>query len=271
MDELEQLASEYGLNYDPNRQEVSKYTDTHQIIIKPNPPRGYYYSIKSGNFDPYVDMGYGSKIGKSGNTSNIEDIKIILNKYMPISEKKLTKPEKKEKEKIVKGLKGQKKDFAKRYGKKDAEAVMYATATKLAKKIKESDKQKVEEAVAKYFEAKTEKYNDNPALKGKQKTALPDELQAAIIKKQGGKVEEEAMLFTNDFAKQDQVNYIDDEGRMAKQQLYKIKKYAQELCDMLDDNTQLEGWVQAKITKAEEAIGAVKHYIEYEMFRKQQG
>ena len=79
------------------------------------------------------------------------------------------------------------------------------------------------------------------------------------------------MLFTNDFAKQDQVNYIDDEGRMAKQQLYKIKKYAQELCDMLDDNTQLEGWVQAKITKAEEAIGAVKHYMEYEMFRKQQG
>jgi hypothetical protein len=148
---------------------------------------------------------------------------------------------------------------------------MYATATKLAKKIKESDKQKVEEAVAKYFEAKTQKYNDNPELKGKQKTALPDELQAAIIKKQGGKVEEDAMLFTNDFAKQDQVNYIDDEGRMAKQQLFKIKKYAQELCDMLDDNTQLEGWVQSKITKAEEAIGAVKHYMEYEMFRKTQG
>lgn len=188
-----------------------------------------------------------------------------------VFEKKLTKGEKKEKEKIMMGLKGQKKDFAKRYGKKDAEAIMYATATKLAKKIKESDKQKVEEAVAKYFEAKTEKYNDNPALKGKQKTSLPDELQAAIIKKQGGKVEEEAMLFTNDFAKQDQVNYIDDEGRMAKQQLYKIKKYAQELCDILDDNTQLEGWVQAKITKAEEAIGAVKHYMEYEMFRKQQG
>lgn len=201
--------------------------------------------------------------------------KDLYNKYAPsdmkLLEKKLTKPEKKEKEKIVKGLKGQKKDFAKRYGKKDAEAVMYATATKLAKKIKESDKQKVEEAVAKYFEAKTKKYNDNPALKGKQKTALPDELQAAIIKKQGGKVKEEAMLFTNDFAKQDQVNYIDDEGRMAKQQLYKIKKYAQELCNMLDDNTQLEGWVQAKITKAEEAIGAVKHYMEYEMFRKQQG
>jgi len=208
------------------------------------------------------------KLGDEGKT--------LYNKYAPsdmkfLSEKKLTKAEKKEKEKIVMGLKGQKKDFAKRYGKKDAESVMYATATKLAKQVKESDKKKVEEAIAKYFEAKTQKYNDNPALKGKQKTALPDELQAAIIKKQGGKIKEDAMLFTNDFAKQDQVNYIDDEGRMAKQQLFKIKKYAQELCDMLDDNTQLEGWVQAKITKAEEAIGAVKHYMEYEMFRKTQG
>jgi len=201
--------------------------------------------------------------------------KILYNKYAPsdmklLSEKKLTKPEKKEKEKIMMGLKGQKKDFAKRYGKKDAESVMYATATKLAKQVKESDRQKVEEAIASYFEAKTKKYDNNPSLKGGQ-SKLPDELQAAIIKKKGGKVEEEAMLFTNDFAKQDQVNYIDDEGRMAKQQLFKIKKYAQELCDMLDDNTQLEGWVQAKITKAEEAIGAVKHYMEYEMFRKQQG
>jgi hypothetical protein len=188
-----------------------------------------------------------------------------------LSEKKLTKGEKIEKEKIVMGLKGQKKDFAKRYGKKDAESVMYATAAKLAKQVKESDRQKVEEAIANYFEAKTKKYDDNPSLKGKQKTTLPDKLQAAIIKKKGGKVEESDLLFTNDFAKQNQVNYIDDEGRMAKQQLFKIKKYAQELCDMLDDNTQLEGWVQAKITKAEEAIGAVKHYMEYEMFRKQQG
>jgi hypothetical protein len=142
---------------------------------------------------------------------------------------------------------------------------------KIFEQVKKSDIKKVEEVVAKFFETKTKKYDDNPVLKGKQKTTLPDKLQAAIIKKKGGKVEESDLLFTNDFAKQNQVNYIDDEGRMAKQQLFKIKKYAQELCDMLDDNTQLEGWVQAKITKAEEAIGAVKHYMEYEMFRKQQG
>lgn len=50
-----------------------------------------------------------------------------------IVEKKLTKAETKERERIVKGMKKSKKGFKKSYG-DDAEAVMYATATKLAKK-----------------------------------------------------------------------------------------------------------------------------------------
>ena len=54
-----------------------------------------------------------------------------------MQERKLTKPEAKAKERIVKDLKGAKADFKKRYG-KDAEAVMYATATKRAKKIAEA-------------------------------------------------------------------------------------------------------------------------------------
>ena len=49
-----------------------------------------------------------------------------------IDERKLSKGEEKEKEKIVKGMKKSKKDFKKRYG-DDAESVMYATATKIAK------------------------------------------------------------------------------------------------------------------------------------------
>ena len=47
-------------------------------------------------------------------------------------EAKLTKGEEKEKEHIVKGMKKNKDDFKKRYG-DEAEAVMYATATKMAK------------------------------------------------------------------------------------------------------------------------------------------
>ena len=52
-----------------------------------------------------------------------------------LNERKLTKGEKKEKEKVVKGMKKSKGDFKKRYG-KDAESVMYATATKIAKEKK---------------------------------------------------------------------------------------------------------------------------------------
>ena len=53
-----------------------------------------------------------------------------------LEERELTKKEKKQKEKVVKGMKRSKKDFKKRYG-ADAESVMYATATKMAKKKKE--------------------------------------------------------------------------------------------------------------------------------------
>ena len=55
-----------------------------------------------------------------------------------MQERKLTKPEAKAKERIVKDLKGAKADFKKRYG-DDAEAVMYDTATKRAKKIAEDN------------------------------------------------------------------------------------------------------------------------------------
>jgi len=49
-----------------------------------------------------------------------------------MNERELTKDEVSDKEKYVKGMKSAKKDFKKRYG-DDAESVMYATATKMAK------------------------------------------------------------------------------------------------------------------------------------------
>ena len=56
----------------------------------------------------------------------------VLEKF---TERKLSKGEKDDKEKYVKGMKKNKKGFKKRYG-DDAEAVMYATATKMAKENK---------------------------------------------------------------------------------------------------------------------------------------
>ena len=59
-------------------------------------------------------------------------------------------------------------------------------------------------------------------------------------------------------------DYTDEEGRMAKSDLLKIAKYASRLFNMLQDETQLEGWIQAKITKASDYISSVFHYLEGE-------
>ena len=58
---------------------------------------------------------------------------------------------------------------------------------------------------------------------------------------------------------------IDREGRMAKRQLSHIAEYAHDLSQMLEDETQLEAWVQSKLTKEAHYIKTVKHYVEYGM------
>jgi len=50
---------------------------------------------------------------------------------------------------------------------------------------------------------------------------------------------------------------------MAKSELYKLSKYAIQLHGMIQDNENLEPWVQSKITKAADYIATVKHYMEY--------
>ena len=68
-----------------------------------------------------------------GQLGYVEFIDLIKPEPMKgISERKLTKDEEKEKERVVKGMKKSFKGFRDRYG-DDAKSVMYATATKLAK------------------------------------------------------------------------------------------------------------------------------------------
>jgi hypothetical protein len=59
----------------------------------------------------------------------------------------------------------------------------------------------------------------------------------------------------------------DHEVQMARAQLYKIAKYSIKLHEMLKNVSEqegLEGWVQSKITKASDYIGAVYHNMDYE-------
>jgi hypothetical protein len=59
----------------------------------------------------------------------------------------------------------------------------------------------------------------------------------------------------------------DDDGWMAKSQLYQIAKYSIDLHKMISDTDSLEPWIQSKITKASEYMDSIKHYLEYEKFR----
>ena len=54
--------------------------------------------------------------------------------FQQFCERALTKSEEEKKEEIVKSMKDKKGDFKKRYG-DDAKSVMYATATKIAKRV----------------------------------------------------------------------------------------------------------------------------------------
>jgi len=53
----------------------------------------------------------------------------------------------------------------------------------------------------------------------------------------------------------------DAEGQMAKGELQVMAKKAQELAAMMQDDTQLEAWVQSKITKAKDYISSVHDYM----------
>ena len=104
----------------------------------------------------------------------------------------------------------------------------------------------------------SKEYDNNPALKGKQKE-LPDALQKAIIKKEKGSMEEDIDL-----------GHEDNEPHMIKGELYQIGKYAMIMYHLVD---QFEGkgevdfpaWWQSKITSAKTMLSGAKHYLEFEL------
>ena len=56
----------------------------------------------------------------------------------------------------------------------------------------------------------------------------------------------------------------DHEGSMAKSDLASTAELADEINDMIDSDDELEGWVQAKITKAADYIEAVHKYMKHD-------
>lgn len=56
----------------------------------------------------------------------------------------------------------------------------------------------------------------------------------------------------------------DDESDMAHGQLRNILELAQKLNQMIKDGDQLDAWVQAKLTKSEDYLDSVYHYLQGE-------
>ena len=51
----------------------------------------------------------------------------------------------------------------------------------------------------------------------------------------------------------------DHEGNMAKRQMFKTAQYATEIFDNIQDGDEFPAWIQSKMTKIADYIGAVKH------------
>jgi hypothetical protein len=99
--------------------------------------------------------------------------------------------------------------------------------------------------------------SDQPKVKGRPKGPAkgPERVTAKSYKYKGGRPVKE-----NDISIVDQGEY-DQEGDMAKEQLYTIKLAARELASILSDNENLPEWVQSKITKAMDYIDTARDYM----------
>ena len=62
----------------------------------------------------------------------------------------------------------------------------------------------------------------------------------------------------------------DDDGFMARSQLYFLARDAINLHGMIDDRSDLEPWVQSKIAQASKDIDAVRRYTEYNAMEQQE-
>ena len=92
---------------------------------------------------------------------------------------------------------------------------------------------------------------------------MPKDKRQYIIKEEAmSKAIKEGLADLADMAERDH------EVQMARADLYKIAKYAIKLHDMMKNVSEaegLEGWQQAKITKAADYIGSVYHNLEYDL------
>ena len=216
-----------------------------------------------------------------------------------INERKLTENELEKREVALKGLLKNKHSLVKKYG-KDAEKVMYGIATKQAKnkvetmnldKIKEviqgldigsrvkiakeygGGKGTVEDIKGSFVVVKTKKGNES--FHESDLTPIDERIKELVVKfltkedndPSGAEAEEGAVGYEEveeSLLKEDDWMQADDESSMANSQLKSIHSNASKIESLIGDRDQLDAWVQAKLTKAEDYLDSVAGYLEGE-------
>lgn len=77
------------------------------------------------------------------------------------------------------------------------------------------------------------------------------------------------MIYNAEYLEEDDWMQTDDESDMAHSQLYNIKEISTNLCNMIGKGEQLDAWVQAKLTKAEDYLSSVYNYLNGEEHEQQ--
>jgi hypothetical protein len=132
-----------------------------------------------------------------------------------------------------------------------AENILWGRAINTAKKqVQTMSDTKLKEIIKKKLS--TPPVNEKKSKKFPDLTGDGKVTKADILKGRGIELKEE----------------VDYEGEMAKSELYRLVKNSQELMQMLDDDTQLEAWVQSKITKAADYIASVSQYLGFQSENK---
>ena len=75
-----------------------------------------------------------------------------------------------------------------------------------------------------------------------------------------GHLEDEGRNFT----------HTDCNARMAREQIFKIREYADKLYNMLHDDDHLPSWVDSKIAVMADGIGKIKHHLEYKALKMEE-
>ena len=130
----------------------------------------------------------------------------------------------------------------------NAEDILWGRAINIAKKqVQTMDETKLKDIIKKKLSTPPVSEKKFPDLTGDGEVTYAD-----VLKGRGVDLKEE----------------VDYEGEMAKSELYRLIKNSQELMQMLDDDTQLEAWVQSKITKAADYISSVSQYLGFQAENK---